>query len=131
MDRLEEWRYWEHVVLHYLAVLAYEVKNIGLGTTGAVNHTVNLWAKLIQELLDYWGIGAGRREYQLAGVDRRTLNLIGQLILAAVNQLFWHGVKAQKLAEDAVEGEKRSDGRFIEEIAEDYTQQDGNDDSCQ
>ena len=39
--------------------------------------------------------------------------------------------KAQKLAEDAVEGEKRSDGRFIEEIAEDYTQQDGNDDSCQ
>ena len=37
----------------------------------------------------------------------------------------------QKLAEDAVEGEKRSDGRFIEEIAEDYTQQDGNDDSCQ
>ena len=39
--------------------------------------------------------------------------------------------KAQKLAEDAVEGEKRSDGSFIEEIAEDYTQQDGNDDSCQ
>lgn len=39
--------------------------------------------------------------------------------------------KAQKLAEDAVEGEKRSDGHFIEEIAEDYTQQDGNDDSCQ
>ena len=31
--------------------------------------------------------------------------------------------KAQKLAEDAVEGEKRSDGSFIEEIAEDYTQQ--------
>ena len=29
--------------------------------------------------------------------------------------------KAQKLAEDAVEGEKRSDGSFIEEIAEDYT----------
>ena len=92
MDCLEEWRYWEHVVLHNLAVFAYEVQNLGLGTTCAVNHTVNLWAKLIQELLDYWGIGTGRSEYQLAGVDRRTLNLIGQLILAAVNQLVWHCV---------------------------------------
>ncbi len=70
VDSLEEWRYWEHVVLHYLAVLAYEVQNLGLGTTCAVNHTVNLWAKLIQNLLDYWSIGTGRREYQLTGIDR-------------------------------------------------------------
>lgn len=39
--------------------------------------------------------------------------------------------EAKKLAEDSVESEKRSDGCFIEEIAEDYAQQDGNDDSCQ
>ena len=39
--------------------------------------------------------------------------------------------KAQELAEDTIEGEECSDGRFIEEIAENYTQDDGNDDSCQ
>ena len=39
--------------------------------------------------------------------------------------------KAQELAEDTIEGEECSDGSFIEEIAENYTQDDGNDDSCQ
>ena len=39
--------------------------------------------------------------------------------------------KAKKLAEDSVEGEERSDGCFIEEIAEDNAQQNGKDDSCQ
>ena len=68
------------------------MQNLGLGTTCTVNHTVNLWAKLIQDFLDNRSIGTGRREYQLTGVDRRTLNLIGQLIFAAVNQLIWHGV---------------------------------------
>ena len=39
--------------------------------------------------------------------------------------------KAQELAEDTIEGEECSNGSFIEEIAENYTQDDGNDDSCQ
>jgi hypothetical protein len=68
VDGLEERWNREHVVLHYLAVLAYEVKNLGLGTTGAVNHTVNLWAEFVENLLDDRSVGAGRRENQLAGI---------------------------------------------------------------
>lgn len=63
MDGMEEGRYREHVVLDDTAVVVDEVQNFRLGTTGAVYHTMNLWAQLVQQFLDDRSIGAGRGEY--------------------------------------------------------------------
>lgn len=46
-----------------------EVHHLGLCTARAVNHTMDLRTQLIQQFLDDRGIGACRREYQLAGVN--------------------------------------------------------------
>ena len=70
---------------------------------------MNLWAQLIEQLLDDRSVSTGRREYQLTCIDRGTFHLIGQLILAAIYQLVWYGVVealwvflSQVLGEDIV-----------------------------
>ena len=92
VDSLEEWWYWEHVVLHYLAVFAYEVEHLGLCTACAVYHTVDFWAQFVEQFFDDWGVCAGRREHELACIDRSTFHLIGQFVFSAVNQFAWYCV---------------------------------------
>ena len=58
MDGTEEWGNREHVVLDDTAVVVNEVEYLGLGTTCAMNHTVNIGTQLVKQLLDDGSIGA-------------------------------------------------------------------------
>ena len=57
VDGMEEWGHREHVVLDDAAVVVDKVQNLGLGATCTVNHTVNLWAELVEQLLDDGCVG--------------------------------------------------------------------------
>ena len=92
MDGAEQRRHGEHIVFYNMAVVADEVEHLGLGTTRAMHHTVNLGAQLIEQPLDNRSVGAGGGEYQLAGIDRSTFDSIGQAILTALYKVVRDGV---------------------------------------
>ena len=59
-DDAEEGRHREHVVLDDAAVLAHEVKHLGLGAARAVHHAVDSGTHLVEETPDDRGVSAGR-----------------------------------------------------------------------
>ena len=60
MDGTEQRRHREHIVLDDAAVVADEVEYLGLCTTRAVHHTMNLGAQLVKQFLDHRGISTCR-----------------------------------------------------------------------
>ena len=87
MDGTEQGRHGEHIVLDDAAVVAHEVQHLGLCATCAMYHAVDFGAQLVKQALDDGSIGAGGGEHQLSGIDRRTVDGISQLILAAIHQV--------------------------------------------
>ena len=87
---LEERGNGEHVVFDDLAVLAHEVQHLGLRSAGAVHHTMDFGAQLVEQSLHHGSISARRRKHQTAGIDRRTFDSIGQAVAAAIHKLFGH-----------------------------------------
>ena len=76
LNQLKQRRHWEKVVL-YDVLVGYEVHNLGLSSSRAVNHAMNVVAHSVEQFLDYWSIGAGRRKHQLASVYVNALYTIG------------------------------------------------------
>src|SRR3712207_3999131 len=77
VDNAEKRRHSEHIIFHYLAILAHKMQHFGLRTTSTMYHSVYLWAKSVEHFLDNRSIGAGRREYQLPRIYIEAFNLIG------------------------------------------------------
>ena len=55
----EEWRYGEHVILDYAAIVVDKVEHFCLGPAGAMYHAVYLRPKLVEHSLDNRGVSAG------------------------------------------------------------------------
>ena len=92
VDELEEWWNGEHVVFYHLAVVVDKMQDFCLCSTSAMHHTMYLWAHLVKEFLYDWGVSAGRREHQFAGVDRAVLNFVFKLALTGIYQVEGHSV---------------------------------------
>ena len=120
----EQRRNGEHIVLDDAAVVVDEVEHLGLGTTCAMYHTMNLRTQLVEQALDDRRIGAGGGKDELASVDGRTVNHAIQLILAAIDEIVRHGVVealrvflGQILGEDIVAGGGQTIGAHTTVVA--------------
>ena len=60
LNEAEQWRNGKHVVLDNTAVVAYEVQNLGLCATGAMNHTMDFRTQFVKQTLDYRSVGTCR-----------------------------------------------------------------------
>lgn len=87
----EQWRNWEEVVLDDMEVLD-EVQHLGLCAARAVYHAMNLMTHCIEHLLYDGSVGTGWAEHQLASIEWRTLDSIGQLQATTVDKFLWHGM---------------------------------------
>ena len=105
LDELKQRRDGEHVVLHHLAVVAYEMEHLGLGTTCAMHHAVDFRSEFVEHHLDDRSIGAGGGEHKLSGCDFGLDNswlgilfhdgiayghFVGQAFHAAIHQFVGH-----------------------------------------
>ena len=72
--------------------ILHEIHHFGLGSTGAVYHTVNLFPVLVKHLLDYRDIRTGRRQYQFPGINAQSGNFVCQFTFSGVNEFFRNGV---------------------------------------
>ena len=106
LNQTEQRRKGEEMVFHHMAVVTHKVEHLGLGTTRAVYHAVYLRTQLVEQHLDYRGVGAGGGEHQLAGSQTGAGHLVLQTALPAVHQLFRHrGVVALGILAGQVFGE--------------------------
>ena len=81
----------EHIVFYNLAVLAYEMKNLGLRTACAVYHTVDMGAQFVQKTLYNRGVGPGGRENQFSCIERRAAHAVRKFEFSAVNKFVGDG----------------------------------------
>ena len=77
LNQVKQRRHGEHVVLYHMLVLD-KVHDFGLGASRAVNHAVDVGTHLVEKLLDNGGVGAGGRQNELTGVDRRVVDGVGE-----------------------------------------------------
>jgi len=90
-DSLEQRRNREKVIFDDAAVVAYKMQNFGLCAAGAVHHAMNFGTEGIEQLFHYRRIRAGRREHQLAGIQRTAFDAVSKFHFSAVYQLVGYG----------------------------------------
>ena len=110
LDGAEEGRNGEHVVFDDTEAVD-EMEYLRLGTACAMDHAVHEGTHLAEQLLDDRGVGAGGREYQMAGIDGSTFHGIRETESAGIDEVVGHGVVitlgvflGQVLGEDIVAG---------------------------
>ena len=74
-----------------MAVVAYEMQNFCLCSTGAVYHAMYVRTHLVQDTTNDRGIGAGRGEHQLTGINGGAVYGVGQLVFTAIHKVVRNG----------------------------------------
>ena len=73
---------WEKIVFYHSQSLAEEMQYLCLCSTGAVNHSVDVVPHFLQDGRHYRCVSAGRRKHELSGIERGTLNRVGEIARA-------------------------------------------------
>ena len=90
LNEVKEGRNGEKVVLYNMLVVD-KVHYLGLGTAGAVNHSVDGRTHLGKKFLYDRGVGAGGGEYETTGVNGGTFHRIGEVLGAGVDKILGDG----------------------------------------